>query len=663
MLNSFELKSQYTPAGDQPKAIESLVEGLNSGKKHQTLLGITGSGKTYTMANIIARYNKPTVILSHNKTLAAQLYNELKVLFPNNLIEYYVSYYDYYKPESYLPADDIYLAKTLKINHELEKIRMSAIVSLLLERRDVIIISSVSCIYGIENPQQFKENQLLIRKGQVTTLDDIKGRIDGLFYEEKKEELKHGQYRIKNNTIDIFASHADIIFRITINNNIVDKIESIDPLSNCSIKEESEIAIFSTKLFAITKSTLEASLKKIEEEEIERVCYFEQIGKEKEAKRIRERTEYDLEMIREIGYCSGMENYSRHFENRKPGEKSACLFDYLPKDYLLLIDESHVTIPQLKAMYHGDRARKTNLIDNGFRLPSAYDHRPLTFKEFESFVNKVIYVSATPGEYELSLSENVVEQIIRPTGLLDPKIEVRKTEGQLQDAIKEIRECAKKKEKVFITTLTKKMAEELNSYLVKNNVRSQFLHSSVKTLDRIKILENLENDKIDVVVGVNLLREGIDIPEVALVMILDADKEGFLRNETSIIQTVGRVARNVNGRAILYADTITKSMSAAINKTKKRREMQERYNAENNITPKTAKKNATVNLLIHRMDEKVNFDIDEEAIKTMTKKQKEKLKKRIKKEMISAAEKLNFVKADILKQKLMLFEDKQTQKI
>ena len=656
---NFKLETQYSATGDQPKAIEKLLLGLRKGEKHQMLLGITGSGKTYTMANIISQYSKPTLILSHNKTLAAQLYNEFKTLFPHNLVEYYVSYYDYYKPESYSPSNDIYIAKTLKINHELEKIRMSTIVSLLSGRKDVIIISSVSCIYGIESPNEFKKNQFLITIGDYISINDIVVNLNNLFYEESKEELKHGQYRIKHNTIDVFVSHEDIIFRFSIEEDHINTILRIDPLSNDVIRHETEASIFSTKLFSISQSTLEQSLHSIENELYDRIRYFEILGKKKEAIRIRERTEYDLTMIREIGYCNGMENYSRHFDKRNPGEKSACLFDYLPKDYLLFIDESHVTIPQLHAMYYGDYARKTNLIENGFRLPSAYDHRPLKFSEYEDFINQVIYVSATPGKYELKHSkDNIVEQIIRPTGLLDPEIEVRSTKNQMEDIIKEINLRIEKNERVFIVTLTKKMAESLNDYLLEHNIKSQFLHSSVKTLERIKILENIEQGIIDVIVGVNLLREGIDIHEVSLVIILDADKEGFLRDETSLIQIIGRAVRNIHGKVILYADTITGSMSIAIDKTRSRRKAQIEYNLQHNITPKTTKKNAKVNLLIHRMDEKVNFNIDDDTLEHMTEKEIKKTIRKVKKEMLAAAKKTNYIKADILKEKLDLLNKK-----
>ena len=657
----FDLVTEYKPTGDQPKAIEDLMKGLNNNEKFQTLLGITGSGKTYTMANVIAKYNKPTLILSHNKTLAAQLYNEMKSLFPNNLVEYYVSYYDYFKPESYLPASNLYIAKTLKINHNLEKLRMGSIVSLLTERNDVIIISSVSCIYGIEDPLEFKKSEMLLKIGDIFNKSKIIDRLDDLYYDKKNEELKHGEYRLFNGGIDIFVSHDDIIFRI-ISKKIDDKyyiseILRIDPLSNTIICNETECLVFSKRLFSITKDTVEDVLKKIEDELEDRVKYFEGEKMENEAIRIKERTEYDMSMIREMGYCNGIENYSFHFEHRKLGEPSSCLFDYFPKDFLLLIDESHVTIPQIKAMYEGDKRRKKNLIDNGFRLPSAYEHRPLKFNEFENKIDKCIFVSATPGKYELGKSNNkIVEQLIRPTGLLDPEVEVRETKGQINDIINEINERVKVKERVFITTLTKKMAEELNQYLVEHNIKSQYLHSSVKTLERVKILENLEKGVIDVVVGVNLLREGIDVPEVSLVIILDADKEGFLRDVTSLIQTIGRAARNIHGKVILYGDIITKSMEVAISETYRRRNIQIKYNDDNNINPCSTKKIEKRNLLTEKMDEKVNFDINEEKLFKMSKKHINALKKKIKKEMQEAAKHMNYIKADKLKEKLTFID-------
>lgn len=653
----FKIKSNMPPMGDQPRAIEELVAGLNKDKHFQTLLGITGSGKTFTIANVIQKYNKPTLVLSHNKTLAAQLFNELKALFPDNLVEYYVSYYDYFKPESYLPASNIYLAKTLKINNDLEKLRMSAIVSLLSGRKDIIVVSSVSCIYGIENPNEFKDAQLKINVGDEMYIDYFSKRLEELFYDKKNEEIKRGQFRIKKQAVEIFISHEDFIYKIFFNKNIVSEIQKIDPLSSEKIKNEYSLLIVSTKLFGLSKDKIETSLKRIEKELNERVLFFEKIGKKNEAIRIRERTEYDLKMIREVGYCSGIENYSMYFENRKPGERSACLFDYFNDDFLTVIDESHVTIPQFKAMYEGDRCRKRNLIDNGFRLPSAYEHRPLKFYEFEQCLKNTIFVSATPGKYELKKTNGeYIEQIIRPTGLLDPEVEIRHSKNQIKEIIEEINKRVEINEKVFITTLTKKMAEELNEYLVENGIKSQYLHSSVKTLERVKILENIQKGVIDVIVGVNLLREGLDIPEVSLVMILDADKEGFLRNETSLIQTIGRAARNIHGKVILFADIITDSIKNAVEKTKYRRQIQMKYNIDNNITPKTTKKIASNNFLVDKVDPKTSFDFDEEKIKKMNDKQFIKFSKKIEKEMLLAAKKTNFLKADKLKEKLEYIE-------
>ena len=649
----FELHSNFPPRGDQQKAIESLVEGLKENNQFQTLLGITGSGKTFTIANVVKQYGKPTLILSHNKTLAAQLFNELKSLFPNNLVEYYVSYYDYFKPESYNPASNVYLAKTLKINNDLEKLRMGAIYALLSGRKDVIVVASVSCIYGVESPEEFKNAQIKITIGDVVDKKDFIFKLEELFYEKKEDELKRGEFRVKKNCIDIFISHEDFIYKIIFKNDVVSEIQKIDPLSSVKIKNEEFIFILSTKLFGLLRDKIEPSIKKIEKELEERVLFFEKLGKKNEAIRIRERTEYDIKMIREVGYCSGIENYDMHFENRKPGERAACLFDYFPEDFLTIIDESHVTIPQFKAMYEGNKCRKMHLIDNGFRLPSAYEHRPLKFDEFEKCLKKTIFVSATPGKYELEKSNNkIVEQIIRPTGLLDPEIEVHPSKDQINEIFEEIKKRVEVDERVFITTLTKKMAEELNDFLVENGVKSQFLHSSVKTLDRVKILENIQKGVIDVIVGVNLLREGLDIPEVSLVMILDADKEGFLRNETSLIQTIGRAARNIHGKVILFADILTDSMKNAVEKTNYRRRLQMQYNIEHNITPQTTKKISSENFLVDKVDPKVNFDFDEEKIKKMNVKEVKKLKKKVEKEMLLAAKKLNFNKADKFKEKL-----------
>ncbi|MBQ2350366.1 MAG: excinuclease ABC subunit UvrB [Cytophagales bacterium] len=653
----FNLYSKFPPTGDQPQAIEKLIDGLYSGKKHQTLLGITGSGKTFTIANVIKQYSRPTVILSHNKTLAAQLFNELKALFPDNCVEYYVSYYDYFKPESYLPAQNIYLAKTLKINNDLEKLRMRAIVALLSGRTDIIIVSSVSCIYGVENPQEFKDAQYMLSCGERITKEYLISKLQDLFYYEGRQDIKRGQYRDTDSGIDIFISHEDYIYRVLFSGSVVVDIICVDPLSGQEIASVPSLLIVSTKLFGLSQDKLEEGIKHIQRELHERILFFERLGKHQEAQRINERTCYDIQMMREIGYCSGIENYSMYFEHRQPGQRSACLFDYFQQDFLTVIDESHVTLPQFKAMYEGDRKRKKNLIDNGFRLPSAYEHRPLRFDEFEALLQKTIYVSATPNIYELQKSGGeYVEQIIRPTGLLDPIITVRPTKNQMQEIIQEIHQCVEKGERVFITTLTKKMAEELNDYLVERGIKSQYLHSSVKTLERVKVLDNIQKGVIDVIVGVNLLREGLDIPEVALVMIVDADKEGFLRNETSLIQTIGRAARNINGRVILFADIMTDSMRMAITTTERRRTIQMQYNKDHNITPKTTRKIAVENFLVHEVNAKTNFNLDEERIKKMTDKQFAKFKKKMEKEMDLAANRLDFLTADKIKQRLEALE-------
>ena len=654
----FKLYSKFPPSGSQPQAIEKLIGGLYSGRQHQTLLGITGSGKTFTIANVIQQYGRPTLILSHNKTLAAQLFNELRALFPDNCVEYYVSYYDYFKPESYLPAQNIYLAKTLKINNDLEKLRMRAVVALLSGRTDLIIVSSVSCIYGIENPQEFKDAQYMLSCGEKIKKEDLISKLQELFYEEGLQDIKRGQYRSTATGIDIFISHEDNIYRVLLSNSIVREIVCVDPLSGQETASVQSLLIVSTKLFGLSKDKLEDSIKKIQYELNERVLFFERLGKHQEAQRINERTCYDIQMMREIGYCSGIENYSMYFEHRKPGERSACLFDYFPQDFLTIIDESHVTLPQFKAMYEGDRKRKRNLIDNGFRLPSAYEHRPLRFDEFEALLQKTIYVSATPNIYELQKSGGeYIEQIIRPTGLLDPSITVKPTKNQMQEIIKEIEQCVANNERVFITTLTKKMSEELNDYLVERGVKSQYLHSGVKTLERVKVLDNIQKGVIDVIVGVNLLREGLDIPEVALVMIVDADKEGFLRNETSLIQTIGRAARNINGRVILFADMMTDSMKRAIATTERRRTIQIQYNKDHNITPKTTRKIAADNFLVHEVNAKTNFNLSEERINNMTNKQFAKLKRKMEREMDLAANRLDFLTAEKIKQRLETLEN------
>ena len=587
----FELKSDYEPTGDQPKAIEQLAEGVLAGEKAQTLLGVTGSGKTFTIANVIDRVKRPTLILSHNKTLAAQLYGELKQFFPENAVEYFISYYDYYQPEAYIPSSNLYIEKDLSINEEIEKLRLSTTSTLLSGRRDVIVVASVSCIYGIGNPEEFGKNVIHIHEGDVISRNRLLFDFVDVLYNRTDAEFKRGTFRVKGDTVDIFPAYADTAFRIFFWGDEIEKLQIIDPATGKKISEEKSITIYPANLFVTGKDVIETALMEIAEDLREQIELFKSEKRFLEAKRIEERTNFDMEMIRELGYCPGVENYSRYFDRRKPGTRPFCLLDYFPDDYLMIIDESHVTVPQIRAMWGGDRSRKVNLVDYGFRLPAALDNRPLTFDEFESLTNQVIYVSATPGEYELRKSEGViVEQIIRPTGLLDPEIDVRPSQNQIDDLLEEIDEHVKVKERVLVTTLTKRMAEELTKYLEKSGVKCRYIHSEVKTLDRVEILRELRLGIFDVLVGVNLLREGLDLPEVSLVAILDADKEGFLRNQRSLVQTIGRAARNVNGKVIMYADKITESMRIAIDETNRRRRIQQEYNEKMNIVPTTISK-------------------------------------------------------------------------
>lgn len=585
---AFKLTSEYQPTGDQPLAISKLVKGLAEGEQHQTLLGVTGSGKTFTIANVVAQGNRPTLVLCHNKTLAAQLYGEFRQFFPENAIEYFISYYDYYQPEAYIPSSNLYIEKDLSINEEIEKLRLSATSSLLSGRRDVLVVASVSCIYGIGNPDEFGKNKIRLRVGELIARNRLLFALVDILYNRTEAEFKRGTFRVKGDTVDIFLAYADYAARIYFFGNEIEAIQLIDPINGKKITDQNEIVIFPANLFVTGKEVLHQAIKEIQDDLTLQVQMFESEKRHLEAARIKERTEFDLEMMRELGYCSGIENYSRYFDRRQPGARPFCLIDYFPDDFLLVIDESHVTIPQVRAMWGGDRSRKVNLVDYGFRLPSALDNRPLTFNEFEALINQIIYVSATPSEYELRKSEGiVVEQLIRPTGLLDPLIDVRPSKNQIDDLLEEIDERVKAKERVLVTTLTKRMAEELTKFLERASVKCRYIHSEVDTLERVEILRQLRLGVFDVLVGVNLLREGLDLPEVSLVAIMDADKEGFLRNQRSLIQTIGRAARNENGRVVMYADTITESMQQAIDETNRRRKIQQDYNLANGITPKT----------------------------------------------------------------------------
>ncbi len=653
MKKNFNLQAPFKPTGDQPQAIKELVKGVNAGEKYQTLLGVTGSGKTFTVANLIQQTNKPTLILSHNKTLAAQLYSEFKTFFPENSVEYFVSYYDYYQPEAYLPTSGTYIEKDLSINEEIEKLRLSATSALVSGRRDVIVISSVSCIYGMGNPEEFGRNTVVIEKGKTVNRKQFLLSLVDILYSRTTAEFKRGTFRIKGDIVDVYPAYLDTAYRIYFWEDEIEDIHEIEPLTGQKIQTVDITTIFPANLFVTVKDALKNSIDQIQDDMVAQYRYFESEGKVLEAKRLKERTEYDLEMMRELGYCSGIENYSRYFDGRSPGDRPFCLLDYFPEDYLMLIDESHVSLPQVRAMWGGDRARKINLVDYGFRVPAAMDNRPLTFNEFESMINQVVYISATPADYELAQCDGVVvEQVIRPTGLIDPRIEVRPTVNQIDDLLNEIDGIIKKKERVLVTTLTKRMAEELSKYLDDLRIKSRYIHSGIDTMERVEILDGLRAGQFDVLVGVNLLREGLDLPEVSLVVIFDADKEGFLRNARSMIQTIGRAARNVNGRVIMYADKMTGSMETAISETDRRRGIQMEYNKLHNITPTTAIKAGD-------NKSKLNYQIPEEApmaadpvVQYMSKEALQKAISKTKKDMETAAKELNFVEAARLRDEM-----------
>lgn len=659
----FKIHSEFKPTGDQPQAISQLVDGISSNEKYQTLLGVTGSGKTFTVANVIQDVQRPTLVLAHNKTLAAQLYSEFKQFFPDNAVEYFVSYYDYYQPEAYIPVSGVYIEKDLSINEEIEKMRLSTTSSLLSGRRDVLVVASVSCLYGIGNPVEFQKNVISLERDQVISRTKLLHQLVQSLYSRTEAEFNHGNFRIKGDTVDIFPSYDDHAFRIHFFGDEIEDIEAFNVQTNEVLEKYDRLNIYPANMFVTSPEVLQGAIRDIQDDLVKQYNYFKDIGKHLEAKRLKERTEFDLEMIRELGYCSGIENYSRYLDGRQPGTRPFCLLDYFPDDYLMVVDESHVTISQVHAMYGGDRSRKENLVEYGFRLPAAMDNRPLKFEEFEALQNQVIYVSATPADYELQKTDGVyVEQVIRPTGLLDPVIEVRPSLNQIDDLIEEIQQRVEKDERTLVTTLTKRMAEELTKYLARIQIRVRYIHSDVDTLERVEIMQDLRKGLFDVLVGVNLLREGLDLPEVSLVAILDADKEGFLRSARSLTQTVGRAARNLNGKAIMYADKITKSMQKTIDETEYRRQKQIAYNTENNIKPKALNKSLD-NALAKNSVSTYSFELEaqkaaEPESEYLTKSELEKKIRDKRKMMEVAAKALDFLEAAKFRDEITAYQQK-----